>query len=409
MKRILSILKTTTLIAAFIFATNAHAANLSNVQQDINQKKEDVKKIEEKQNELQAEIDKKQKEQENLQNQIDIIEAEIEQTKNEIKKLEIQIEKASLEIQKKSEEISETEVEITGQKELLAEYLRTLQQYDNKTPIELIFNASSFSEFLDKATYTETLEGEGKKTLDDIQDLKTLLEKEERDLKEKRRELEEYEDTLVKTKSSFEQEKQGKDNLLEETQLEEEKFQELLEQSKREYNQAQSDISALEAEAAKIIKQQQANNEQPNDWQSYDGSTQFMWPIYPKRGISAYFRDPSYYQYFGVHHSAIDIPAYQGTTIVAPADAYVVKYKDNGLGYSYIVLHHGGGLTTVYGHVSASFVTAGEYVKRGDPIGSVGGTPGTKGAGWMTTGPHLHFETRVNGTAVNPMQYLPGL
>lgn len=397
------------IVAIFAFAQTAFAQSQSDIRSDINQKKEDVKRIEERQSELEAEIQKKEEEQETLKNQISIIEAEIEQTENEIEKLEIQIEKAGLEIQAKAEEIETTEIQITGQKELLAEYIRTLQQYGDKAPIELIFNADSFSEILDKATYAETLESEGQETLNDIQDLKTLLEEEEKELKAKRQELESFEDKLVKTKSSFEKEKQGKNNLLAETEEEEEKFQELLEQSRQEYNQAQSDISALEAEAAKIVSQQQANNEQPSGWEAYDGSSQFMWPVYPSRGISAYFRDPSYFNYFGVHHSAIDIPAYQGTAIVAPADGYVVKYKDNGLGYSYIVLHHGGGLTTVYGHVSASYVSAGQYVSRGEAIGEVGGTPGTKGAGWMTTGPHLHFETRVNGSAVNPMQYLPGL
>ncbi|MFH2104616.1 MAG: M23 family metallopeptidase, partial [Parcubacteria group bacterium] len=113
--------------------------------------------------------------------------------------------------------------------------------------------------------------------------------------------------------------------------------------------------------------------------------------------------------YFGVNHYAIDVPTPQGTPMYAPADGYVVRYRDAGYGYSYIMLMHANDLSTVYGHTSASFVSAGQYVTEGQVIGLSGGTPGTKGAGLMTTGPHLHLEVRVNGVPVDPLRYLPGL
>lgn len=132
-----------------------------------------------------------------------------------------------------------------------------------------------------------------------------------------------------------------------------------------------------------------------------------LWPVSPDKGISATFHDASYKKRFGMQHNAIDIPAPQGTDILAPADGYVYKTVDNGLGYSYIIILHRNNVRTVYGHVSKFLVSPGDMVVAGEAIGKVGGTPGTKGAGKMTTGPHLHFEVLVNEVYKNPEMYLP--
>ncbi len=139
------------------------------------------------------------------------------------------------------------------------------------------------------------------------------------------------------------------------------------------------------------------------DYKSLDG---FLWPTEPMRGISAYFRDASYAAVFGVGHNAIDIPAYQRTPIRAAADGVVYVAKDNGYGYSYIILAHSNGFMTVYGHMNEILVEEGQIVPDGFVIGLSGGMPGTKGAGYMTTGPHLHFEVLHNGIHVDPMDYL---
>jgi len=134
-------------------------------------------------------------------------------------------------------------------------------------------------------------------------------------------------------------------------------------------------------------------------------SQSFVWPVEP-RAVTAYFHDPSYPKRWG-EHDAVDIRAKQYTEIQAPANAYVFQAKDNGLGYSYIILAHKNKLMTVYGHVTEILVKPGTVVKQGDVIGLTGGTPGTKGAGWQTTGPHLHFEVWQNGEPVDPLDHLP--
>ena len=135
--------------------------------------------------------------------------------------------------------------------------------------------------------------------------------------------------------------------------------------------------------------------------------TKLFWPVSPKRGISAHFEDAGYKERFGLPHHAVDIPTPQGTEIQAPADGTVAKVSINGLGYSYIILDHGNGLQTVYGHITAAVVEEGSTVHAGDAIALSGGQPGSEGAGLLTTGPHLHFAVKVNGVLVDPLKYLP--
>ena len=179
----------------------------------------------------------------------------------------------------------------------------------------------------------------------------------------------------------------------------------------QELTDAQAKIEGLkDAETTVNEIDQDANGEVvPTEEPSAEAPARrafFLWPVSPDRGITAYFHDDTYPKKWGIHQ-AIDIRAKQFTEIHAPANAYVFQTKDNGKGYSYIILAHKNKFITVYGHVTEFRVKAGDVVKEGDVIGLSGGTPGTKGAGWQTTGPHLHFEVWHNGAQVDPLEFLP--
>jgi murein DD-endopeptidase MepM/ murein hydrolase activator NlpD len=101
----------------------------------------------------------------------------------------------------------------------------------------------------------------------------------------------------------------------------------------------------------------------------------------------------------GAFHSGVDIGSSFGSPIVAPADG-VVTFSDLLGGYGKaIMIDHGNGISTRYGHLSGYAVTAGQTVHRGDVIGFVGESG-------RSTGPHLHYEVRINDTPVNPYKYL---
>jgi murein DD-endopeptidase MepM/ murein hydrolase activator NlpD len=98
-------------------------------------------------------------------------------------------------------------------------------------------------------------------------------------------------------------------------------------------------------------------------------------------------------------HTGIDFGASSGTPIRAAADGVVVSAGPLGGYGNATVIDHGNGLATLYGHQSSIAVAPGQRVRRGQVIGYVGCTG-------LCTGPHLHFEVRVRGTPVDPMQYL---
>jgi murein DD-endopeptidase MepM/ murein hydrolase activator NlpD len=101
----------------------------------------------------------------------------------------------------------------------------------------------------------------------------------------------------------------------------------------------------------------------------------------------------------GAFHTGVDISSQYGTAVRAAADGVVTGAEEH-VGYGrLVVLDHGYGVTTFYGHLSAFNVTVGQHVNRGDVIGYVG-------VSGRTTGPHVHYEVRINGAPVNPMRYL---
>jgi murein DD-endopeptidase MepM/ murein hydrolase activator NlpD len=139
---------------------------------------------------------------------------------------------------------------------------------------------------------------------------------------------------------------------------------------------------------------------------SIAGTDQFAWPVIGR--VSAGFHDAPYKEHFGVPHLGMDIVVAQGTQVRSAADGVVFLVRDGGeTGYTYVLIGHRDGYATLYGHLSAVSVNAGDDVEQGQIIGLSGATPGTPGAGPMTTGPHLHFEVIQGGVNVNPRNVLP--
>lgn len=133
------------------------------------------------------------------------------------------------------------------------------------------------------------------------------------------------------------------------------------------------------------------------DW-ARANSAPNIWPVEgPITGSFGERIDP--FNGEGAFHSGVDIAAPYGTPILAPADG-VVEFADTLGGYGRsILVDHGHGITTRYGHLASFAVVAGQHVRRGDILGYVGLTG-------RSTGPHLHYEVRINDTPVNPHKYL---
>jgi murein DD-endopeptidase MepM/ murein hydrolase activator NlpD len=334
------------------------------------------------------------------------------------------------------EQIEIREVALGHQKNLVRNYIRLLYQEENNLlsfaddgsvdTIKFLLADGSVSENIRDLDYLDLLRETGVQLIDKLAEISEDLEQKNKNLYEARAKLEEMKERFEIEKAQLEIQKQSKQDLLRLTRGQETIYQQLLEQTEKEQEQMIEDIRSL-AGAVSFVQAKIEEEGDDFDIEKYSsilqkrdkalyqlhfdgvlqGTTDFVWPVDTGRGISAYFRDSSYYGVFGVQHNAIDIPIYQGSPVRAVADSVVYTTRDNGYGYSYIILAHSNGLMTVYGHMSAILVDEGQMVKQGAIIGLSGGMPGTLGAGYMTTGPHLHFEVLQNGSYVDPLKYLP--
>jgi murein DD-endopeptidase MepM/ murein hydrolase activator NlpD len=135
----------------------------------------------------------------------------------------------------------------------------------------------------------------------------------------------------------------------------------------------------------------------PADWMRANSAPN-LWPVEgPVTGSFGERIDP--FNGEGAFHSGIDISASYGQAVIAPADG-IVEFADTMGGYGRaIIVDHSHGITTRYGHLSNFAVVAGQHIHRGDTIGYVG-------LSGRSTGPHLHYEVRINDTPVNPHKYL---
>ncbi|GEM_PF-1152157 len=121
--------------------------------------------------------------------------------------------------------------------------------------------------------------------------------------------------------------------------------------------------------------------------------------------VTAGFHDAAYQAAVGKVHEGIDWEVVSGTPVLAASSGTVKKISHTGLGYSYVILDHGEGLYTIYGHLSKILILEDQAVEVGDRIALTGGDPGSEGAGAFTTGPHLHFEVFHGGEYQDPASY----
>jgi len=383
----------------FIYGQNEVNDEIKQLNQQIQDKKDRIQKMQDQQQVYENIIRQKQKEKANLANQLAILENRLAKAELDIESVKIEIDRVNLEIKKVNLEIEDKNNQINRQKEHLATVLQLMQKQDQKSALEIILLNASLTDFINQVRYLGDINKEVGKSLDTLKEYKKQLEDQGVILADNMKELTKYNQQLENNKLNLADEQNNKTYLLEQTRSSEKEYQRLLNLAKQEQAQAAADIVSLEKTVRAKIEKIQGKALEFND-------AGFIWPV-TKNTVVAYFHDPDYPFRYIFEHPAVDIRAAQGTTIRAAASGYVAQAKDAGMGYSYIMIIHGNGLATVYGHVSKIYVTNDEYVVQGQTIGLSGGLPGTAGAGRLTTGPHLHFEVRLNGIPVDPMEYLP--
>jgi len=386
---------------------------IKKLKEETESKNNAISEAQQKQNEYQAILNQKKTEKLTLQNQKDQINTSILETRFKIVEIENLIDKTTLEIQTLGLEVLQNENNIIEQREKIADMIKVIYKNDNRSILEAFLLNDSLSDFLDEIKYTESIQNGLASMLDEYNTKKEELKNKNVEIAQKKIDLENQKVTLEDEKDNLINEQQRLALLISQTNDEEKKFQDMM-------NKAIADQKAMEQEIEDLQKEILDNNIKFADAKRKEdiekkllemggavSNNSLSWPV-PMNTITTYFHDPDYpFKDVIGEHPAIDIRAKQGTPVKAPAPGYVIKVKDGGAtGYSYIMIMHTNDIATVYGHVSKISVSEDQYVSEGDIIGYSGGTPGTHGAGPFTTGPHLHFEVRVSGIPVNPLEYL---
>ena len=335
-----------------------------------------------------------------LQNQLGILDDSISKLEIETRATEVRINQTKLEIEDVRLQLKLKEKEISVQKQRMSEVIRLVDKQDRKkNSLEILVIQGTLSDFLNEVSKLKTLENSLIEQLKEFNGNKEDLQYKNDLLISRQDRLNELSDQLLAQQESRNRDKQVKVAIISQTRGQEASYQNLLAQAQAEQAQIESEIQGLEVEARKRILE--TDGQLPSD-------EDFIWPV-PSRKVTAYFHDPDYPFRYIFEHPAIDIGSTpQGTSVRAAKSGYVARIKYDGTtSYAYIMLVHTGGVSTVYGHISKPLVEEDSFVVQGQVIGLSGGGPGTAGSGNLTTGPHLHFEVRLNGIPVDPLQYLP--
>jgi murein DD-endopeptidase MepM/ murein hydrolase activator NlpD len=390
----------------YVFGQNDEAGGnkeeISQLNTKISEKKNKVKQLEKSIAEYKEKISQKRLEAVSLSNQMAILDNRAAQVELDIEATEEKIDTLDLEIEAFTLIIDAKEVSLARQKELIGELLRTIHYNDEKKYIEVAAAYDNFSEFYNQVQYVNTVEKNLGASVRGLRITKEELDEKKEATTDRKDSYEVLQDELAEKRKNLDEQLFAKEDLLAQTHSSELTFKTLLGSLKNQYQQIENEITGIEREIRRKLEA-----EDKLKGFELDGETILSWPT-QSRYITSRFHDPDYPYRHIFEHNAIDIRAAQGTPLKAVASGYVARARHCRAStcYSYVMLVHSGGISTVYGHTSNILVVEDQFVTRGDVIGYSGGTPGTIGAGPFVTGPHLHFEVRKNGIPVNPLGYL---
>lgn len=360
---------------------------------------------------LQGQIDSSRLEQENWQQVIEDVSAKLKQIQADLdaanaRLQSIQTKQAEInaQIAQTQNEIVKMEAYLKTRQDVLNRRVRAIYMHGQLNYLEVILGANSFSDFANRLELLKRVIRSDYNLILEIQKQKAAIEAKKAQLEEDKRQLDALAAEAEKTrqeiaKKKAEQQKvldAAKSNKAAAAQME----QDLNAQLASVRNLIQQRLAA--AEAARQAAQQQAASDDEGGGGSDDnyvqGTGAMGWPCSgPITSPFGYRTHPI----FGttIFHAGIDIGVDYGTPIHA-ADSGVVVYSGWISGYgNAVIIDHGGGISTLYGHNQSLAVSEGQSVSKGSVIAYAGSTGNS-------TGPHCHFEVDVNGSPVNPMGYL---
>lgn len=356
----------------------------------LEQKKEELSEVNSQLKERKQQLRENVKKQQDIVKELDSIEQDIAQISSDLERYEHDISRLQQSIGELESVLQEKEEALQVKTEILNKRLRDIYMQGKLSYLEVLLDSTSMSDFLTRLDFLKRLMENDAKLVKE-----TAAERDE--LARKKRELEEKKEQVLSLKRATEL----KQNTLAARSQEREDTLKRLQADEEACERAIKELEATSRQITQMIQQYQANNPNPSPPQ---GTGRFIWPaagpITSEYGMRWH---PIYHRYSP--HEGIDLGAPYGSDIWA-ADGGTVIFVGLQSGYgNTVIIDHGGGISTLYAHMSSFAVSRGDVVSQGQKIGEVGGIPGTPGAG-SSTGAHLHFGVYINGNATNPLGYL---
>lgn len=359
--------------------------SLSSYASDLNELQEQKNIIQEQITETSQELDEVNNElTQNLQ-KINKIDESIENSKKTLDELNISLSNKENEMKKIEKELKKVTKKYNKQKKLLDSRLITMYETESDNYLDVIVGTKSISDFISSYYLISEITSYDMDLLEVVEKEKKEIEQKKDILKKQKEDIENEKRTISKTEISLSNTKLLRENYVLKLSEEERQIQTKID----EYNMQMSEIENEIKSLALVI----------NFGEEYKGGT-MQWPINGHYNITSNF-GMRVHPITGVYklHTGVDISATLGTDFTAIADGIVVKAEYNAAYGNMVIIDHGGGVQTLYAHGSEIIAELGQVVKAGDIVLKVGSTG-------YSTGPHAHFEVRINGNPVNPLEYV---
>lgn len=391
-------------------ATSAYAKSASELQSEKQKIQQQINAAQEKVNELSAE--KKETEEyiraldtkiQLLQDQIDVLQDDADELQSRIDTITEKIKNTEAEIDDIQEQINQKQAEFDQIFEEYCQRLRAMYISGSVSNLEVLLTSTDISSILTRSQMIKSVSKQDSETLNALMEKMEEIEQQKVELQEKRIQLDEDKTALEEDKSALEDSIKDIESAKAELDEEVAECNALIKKLASQTSEYLEAIDENEAELAKVESEIQAAYASASTGTgSIGGSTgngAYSGTLgYPTsyRSISAGY--PNYSS--GRYHGGVDFPCPTGTPVYASASGTVIVAKNLNYSYGhYLIIDHGNGLSTLYAHNSTLLVSVGQTVSKGQQIAKSGSTGNS-------TGPHCHFEVRVNGTRVNPMSYL---
>ena len=353
---------------------------IKDIKSDISDTKKRISDLENSKSNLETYISKLDQEANNLAKQIDKLNKDIEAKKEEITVA--------------AEELAEAEATAAQQYEDMKKRIQYLYENGNPSYLELFLTSESMADFLNKSSYAEQVTAYDRSMLEEYIAQKQAV-------KEKKKQLETEKDDLDAMADAASEQKKTVDGLIKSKTAQIQSYQDQIDSENSNAAEYKADLTKQQKLLDQIEQQiaaAAAANAQAGDGDG--GASGFLWPCPSSRRITSGFGNRAQPTAgASTNHKGIDIGASYGASIVAAASGRVTTAAYSSSAGNYVVISHGNGLSTVYMHCSALYVSAGQTGSAGQSIAAVGSTG-------YSTGNHLHFGVIKNGSYVNPLGYV---